>query len=109
MTIDTDEINNDNYTANSPDRCYYCKKELFSRLKDIAAEETYAYILDGTNADDSKDWRPGRRAAKEEGVQSPLHDTGLTKNAIRALSKTLGLATWRWKALRYLHSLQPTA
>jgi len=65
MTIETDEINNDNYTANSPDRCYYCKKELFSKLRDIAAEETYAYILDGTNADDSKDWRPGSRAAKE--------------------------------------------
>jgi uncharacterized protein len=107
MTIETDEINNDNYTANSPDRCYYCKKELFSRLKDIAAEGTYDYILDGTNADDSKDWRPGRRAAKEEEVQSPLHDAGLTKNDIRALSKTLELATWNKPATPCLASRFP--
>ena len=106
MTIDTDEINNVNYTANSPDRCYYCKKELFSKLKDIAAEK-YSYILDGTNADDSKDWRPGSRAAKEEGVQSPLRDAGLTKDDIRALSKTLGLATWNKPATPCLASRFP--
>ncbi len=107
MTIDTDEINNDNYTANSPDRCYYCKKELFSKLKDMAAREKYPYILDGTNTDDNEDWRPGSLAAKEEGVQSPLRDTGLTKNDIRILSKTLGLATWNKPATPCLASRFP--
>ncbi|MBI4682976.1 MAG: ATP-dependent sacrificial sulfur transferase LarE [Nitrospirae bacterium] len=92
--ISTNELNDRNYFKNPPDRCYYCKKELFSKLKEIAIKEDFSYILDGTNSDDAKDRRPGRRAAQEEGVQSPLLDAGLSKDEIRELSKSLSLPTW---------------
>lgn len=107
MSIKTEEMHNPNYTANSPERCYYCKKELFGKLKLLAETKKYSYILDGTNADDEKDWRPGSRAAKEEGVQSPLRDAGLTKNEIRELSKSLGLTTWNKPATPCLASRFP--
>ena len=93
-TIETEELSNSNYADNPPDRCYYCKKELFSRLREIAEQEDFTHILDGTNADDVRDWRPGKRAAREEGVQSPLLDAGLGKDDIRKLSRSLGLPTW---------------
>jgi uncharacterized protein len=93
-SITTEELKDINYSNNTPDRCYYCKKELFGRLKDIAKKENYHCILDGTNADDAQDWRPGRRAAKEEGVMSPLLEVGLGKKEIRVLSRNLGLRTW---------------
>jgi uncharacterized protein len=92
--IVTDELKNESYSNNPPDRCYYCKKELFVSLRSIANEENFQFILDGTNADDKEDWRPGRRAALENGVNSPLLDAGLTKSEIRDISKTLGLPTW---------------
>jgi len=105
--IITDELKNKEYADNPPDRCYYCKKELFGKLKDIAVKEKYPYILDGSNADDDHDWRPGRRAAMEEGVYSPLHDAGLTKNEIRRLSRMLGLPTWDKPATPCLSSRFP--
>lgn len=92
--ITTDEMNDENYSNNPPDRCYYCKKELFTRLKKIASDEGFSHILDGSNLDDMKDWRPGRRAAKELDVISPLSEAGLGKQEIRELSKGLGLSTW---------------
>jgi uncharacterized protein len=92
--IVTEELNDINYVNNPPDRCYYCKKDLFSRLRKIANEEKYSFILDGTNADDAHEWRPGRRAAREEGVESPLLDAALTKKEIRDISRKLGLPTW---------------
>lgn len=92
--ITTDELHDENYSNNPPDRCYYCKKELFTRLKDIASEEGFSYILDGSNVDDMKDWRPGSRAAKELNIISPLLEAGLSKNEIRELSKSFGLRTW---------------
>jgi uncharacterized protein len=92
--IATEELKNEGYSSNPPERCYYCKKELFSKLKDIAAEENIPFILDGTNADDADDWRPGRRAAIEAGVMSPLLDAELDKRKIRDISRTLGLPTW---------------
>jgi uncharacterized protein len=92
--IITDELNNEKYADNPPDRCYYCKKDLFGKLKDLAEKEHYSHVLDGSNADDEHDWRPGMRAAMEEGVHSPLRDAGLTKDDIRNLSRTLGLPTW---------------
>lgn len=92
--IITDELNNEKYADNPPDRCYYCKKDLFGKLKNLAEKEHYSYVLDGSNADDEHDWRPGMRAAMEEGVHSPLRDAGLTKDDIRNLSRTLGLPTW---------------
>ncbi len=105
--INTEEMQNSSYTNNPPDRCYYCKKELFGKLKDIAKQENYSYILDGTNADDAHDWRPGSRAAGEEGVKSPLLDAGLTKFEIRKLSKDLGLPTWDKPATPCLASRFP--
>lgn len=105
--IATEELRDDNYSENPPDRCYYCKKELFTKLSDIASKENYLYILDGTNADDAHDRRPGRRAAGENGVKSPLLDAGLSKNEIREISKALGLPTWDKPATPCLSSRFP--
>jgi len=92
--IRTEELKDENFVVNPPERCYYCKKELFSRVKDIAVAEGFSYIVDGTNADDAHDYRPGRRAAMEMGVKSPLLEIGLTKKEIRELSFKLGLSSW---------------
>jgi len=92
--IVTEELKDANYANNPPDRCYYCKKDLFSRLGKIAEDESYSFILDGANADDANEWRPGRRAALEEGVRSPLLDAALSKKEIRDVSRSLGLPTW---------------
>lgn len=105
--IVTEELMDDNYAENPPDRCYYCKKELFTRLSDIASRENYFYILDGTNADDAHDRRPGRRAAGENGVKSPLLDAGLSKEEIRKISRDLGLPTWDKPATPCLSSRFP--
>jgi len=106
-TITTEELENSSYTDNSPDRCYHCKKDLFVKLKDIAARENFPYVLDGTNADDASDWRPGSRASKEEGVESPLLDIGFSKQEIRDVSKSLGLPTWNKPATPCLSSRFP--
>jgi uncharacterized protein len=105
--IDTAEIENPLYVANNPDRCYHCKTELFTHLAAIAEREGYACVLDGFNADDVGDFRPGRQAAFENGVRSPLHEVGLTKKEIRALSKERGLPTWDKPALACLSSRFP--
>jgi uncharacterized protein len=105
--ITTDELRDDRYASNPPDRCYYCKKELFSRLREIASEEDSPFILDGSNADDLNDHRPGRRAAEEFDVRSPLSDAGLSKDEIRALSKELALPTWDKPAAPCLSSRFP--
>jgi len=106
-TIKTEELGNTDYTENSPDRCYHCKKDLFVRLKAIAAKENFPFVLDGTNADDASDWRPGSRASREEGVESPLLDIGFTKQEIRDVSKSLGLPTWNKPATPCLSSRFP--
>lgn len=105
--ITTDELQDENYANNPPDRCYYCKKDLFTKLRRIAKDEGIPFILDGTNADDAHDWRPGRRAAREEGIVSPLLDAGLSKDEIRALSRDLGLPTWDKPATPCLSSRFP--
>ncbi len=105
--IMTEELKDNNYADNPPDRCYYCKKELFTRLSDIASKENYPYILDGTNADDAHDHRPGRRAAVENNVKSPLLDAGLGKEEIRKISRDLGLPTWDKPASPCLSSRFP--
>jgi len=92
--IKTEELEDENFSGNPPDRCYYCKKELFGKLKEIAFKENFSYILDGTNADDIKDFRPGRRAGAEMGVRSPLLEVGLGKREIREISLELGLPTY---------------
>jgi uncharacterized protein len=91
--IDTKEMNRDEYKENPPNRCYYCKDELFSILKGLAVERGYNAVADGLNADDLGDFRPGRLAAQEHAVRSPLVEAGLTKSEIRELSRQAGLPT----------------
>ncbi len=81
------------YSVNGPDRCYHCKGELFKTLRGIAKTEGVEWILDGNNADDAGDYRPGRKAAKEAGVRSPLMELSFTKEDVRAMSRLLGLPT----------------
>ena len=85
--VESNELEIPGFSANPPDRCYHCKKELFGILAGIARKEGYAAVCDGSNADDERDFRPGRRAAKELAVRSPLLENGLTKPAIRRLSR----------------------
>jgi pyridinium-3,5-biscarboxylic acid mononucleotide sulfurtransferase len=92
--IESHEMENPDFTANTPDRCYYCKKDLFQELQPLAKEAGMAWIADGTNYDDLKDYRPGRRASSEAQVRSPLLEAGLTKDEIRQLSREKGLPTW---------------
>lgn len=92
--IKTDELKDRNFVKNPPDRCYYCKDGLFGTLREIAQERGYTYILDGSNADDLDDDRPGFRANEKHDVKSPLIEAGIGKKEIRALSKKLGLPTW---------------
>jgi len=91
--VRTEEIENPEYLANHPDRCFHCKNELYTRLKALSAEGGFRFILDGANADDRMDFRPGRRAAKLMGVRSPLEEAELTKADIRLLSERRSLPT----------------
>ncbi len=105
--ITTDETARPEYRANPENRCYYCKHELFARLTTIARARGFRAIVDGSNADDRGDYRPGRQAAREFGVRSPLDDAGLTKTEIRALSRHAGLPTWDEPASACLSSRIP--
>lgn len=91
--FDSTEMEDEGFLANTRERCYHCKTRLFKTVRDIAGREGYVFILEGSNADDLKDFRPGRRACLELGVKSPLLDAGLTKEEIRTLSRELGLKT----------------
>jgi uncharacterized protein len=92
--IKTDELDNPDYQANPNNRCYFCKTELYGKLSVVARNKNINHIVDGTNADDVGDYRPGKVAASEIGVRSPLIEAGLNKNEIRVLSKKHGLPTW---------------
>jgi len=92
--VQTNELDNLNFASNPPDRCYYCKTELFTKLFVVAKEHGLNYVIDGSNCDDERDFRPGMRAAAEFHVRSPLREAGLTKEEIRALSKEMNLPTW---------------
>jgi len=105
--IRTGELERPEYRANPANRCYYCKHELYSTLSALASERGFAAIADGSNADDRGDYRPGRQAAKEFGVISPLDDTGLTKAEIRQLARRAGLSTWDEPASACLSSRIP--
>lgn len=94
LEVATHELDDAGYAANAPDRCYFCKRELWRRLTALAAERGFAAVADGTNADDLGDHRPGRRAGLEHGVVSPLADAGLTKADVRGIARTLGLPIW---------------
>lgn len=105
--IETSELARPGYVANAPDRCYFCKTELYERLGALARSEGYAWVADGANLDDLQDVRPGREAARHQGVRSPLVEAGLTKADIRELSRWLGLPTWGKPAMACLASRIP--
>ncbi|MCL5960411.1 MAG: ATP-dependent sacrificial sulfur transferase LarE [Chloroflexi bacterium] len=105
--ISTEELRDDNFANNPPNRCYYCKTELFSKLRQMADRRGLKHVLDGSNHDDLDDHRPGRQAAKEIGVRSPLMEAGLTKEDIRRFSKDLGLPTWNKPSFACLSSRFP--
>jgi uncharacterized protein len=105
--VETHEMENPSYRANAADRCYFCKDELFSVLDQIAIERKFEAVCYGVNADDTLDFRPGHRAAKEHQVLAPLLDAGLTKAEIRSLSERAGLPTWDRPASACLSSRLP--
>jgi uncharacterized protein len=105
--IETSEIDRPEYRANPTNRCYYCKHELYTALTRMAAARGIAIVADGSNADDRGDYRPGRQAAREFGVLSPLDEAGLTKADIRELSRRAGLRTWDEPASACLSSRIP--
>ena len=103
LEVNTDELNDPRYAANPSNRCYFCKTELWDTLAPIARERGFAVVVDGTNADDTTDHRPGGRAAVEHAVRSPLAEIGFTKDAIRRLSRERGVPTWSQPASPYEH------
>jgi uncharacterized protein len=92
--IETDELSMEEFVNNTPERCFFCKDELFKKISDIATSEGYMFLLDGSNIDDTQDYRPGMRAAAKYNVRSPLIEDSLSKKDIRELSRQLGLRTW---------------
>ncbi|HEY2433801.1 MAG TPA: ATP-dependent sacrificial sulfur transferase LarE [Vicinamibacterales bacterium] len=105
--VRTSEMDNPAYRANPSNRCYYCKHELYSRLTVIARDRGFAAVVDGSNADDRGDYRPGRQAAREFGVLSPLDEADLTKAEIRELAREAGMTTWDEPASACLSSRIP--
>lgn len=103
----TEELSNPNYASNPANRCYYCKRELFTKMSEIAPQLGVQWLAYGANADDQGDWRPGQQAAKEFKVRAPLLEAGLTKVEIRELSRRMGLPTWDKPASACLSSRFP--
>ncbi|MEB3179306.1 MAG: ATP-dependent sacrificial sulfur transferase LarE [Nostocaceae cyanobacterium] len=105
--VETKEMDNPNYTSNPVNRCYFCKSELHDTLKPLAKQWGYPYVVDGVNADDLRDYRPGIQAAKERGVLSPLAEVGVSKAEVRQLSQQLDLPWWDKPAQPCLSSRFP--
>ena len=105
--VQTHEVSDERYIANPPDRCYFCKTDVYDELLEVAAQEGFTIFLDGTNADDAGDFRPGRQAAREHGVRSPLQEVGFTKEEIRAVARDLGLPNWNLPSAPCLSSRVP--
>ena len=105
--IFTGEVERAEYRANPENRCYFCKHELYTRLTQLARERGFAHVADGTNADDRGDYRPGRQAAREHDVRSPLDEADLTKDEIRELAQEAGLHSWNEPASACLSSRIP--
>jgi uncharacterized protein len=106
-TIETHEMDRPGYVENSPQRCFHCKTEVYGLLAAMARDRGFACVIDGCNVDDEGDYRPGRIAAAEQGVRSPLIEAGLTKDEIRDLSRERGLPTWDKPAMACLSSRIP--
>ena len=107
VVIVSEELEIEGFSENPVDRCYFCKRELFSKIAGIAKEKGIKFVADGSNVDDLGDYRPGLKAVAELGVVSPLREAGMTKEDIRALSKEMGLATWDKPAFACLSSRFP--
>lgn len=105
--VHTQEHLDPHYAANPDNRCYFCKSDLFARLTEIAQNESWAVIVDGNNADDLGDYRPGRMAASEKQVRSPLIELGINKQQVREMARTLGLSVWDKPAMACLSSRVP--
>jgi pyridinium-3,5-biscarboxylic acid mononucleotide sulfurtransferase len=103
----TEELTDPRYAQNSHQRCFFCKSELYTRLESVREERGFKLVIDGTNADDLGDHRPGLRAARNLGVRSPLEEIGMTKDEIRQISNALGLRTWDKPAFACLSSRFP--
>jgi len=107
LVVDTEETDVLKFRENPPDRCYFCKTELFSKLAAIAREENILWIADGTITDDIGDFRPGMKAKSEQNVRSPLLEAGLSKAEVREISQHLGLVTWDKPSFACLSSRFP--
>jgi uncharacterized protein len=107
LTLETEELGIQGFAENPPERCYYCKAELFGKLAALAAGKGYRFVADGSNADDTGDWRPGMKAAAELGVRSPLREAELTKAEVRMLAREFGLPNWDKPAMACLSSRFP--
>ncbi len=107
LIINTRELDNPDYARNPSNRCYFCKSTLYSDLEKLAGERDYGCIVDGANVDDEGDYRPGRQAAKELGVVSPLSQAGVSKEEVRRIANHLGLPMWDKPALACLSSRFP--
>jgi pyridinium-3,5-biscarboxylic acid mononucleotide sulfurtransferase len=105
--VETHEMDNPNYASNPVNRCYFCKSELHDTLKPLALKLGYSYVIDGVNADDLQDYRPGIQAAKERGARSPLAELGITKMEVREIARSLGLSCWNKPAQPCLSSRFP--
>lgn len=93
-SIFTEELKDSRFVSNPPERCYYCKTELFGKLLGMAEEQKLRFVVDGANADDTNDFRPGMKAGKDLGIRSPLQEAGLTKNDIRIIAREENLPNW---------------
>lgn len=107
--VDTLEMDDKNYSSNPVNRCYFCKKELFSKLKEVASAYNIPYVMDASNFDDLDDFRPGTKAKKEYGVRSPLEEAEFTKDDVRQASRKVSLQTWNKPATACLASRVPHA
>jgi pyridinium-3,5-biscarboxylic acid mononucleotide sulfurtransferase len=105
--VETHEMDNPNYSSNPVNRCYFCKSELHDTLKPLGLKLGYQYVVDGVNADDLQDYRPGIQAAKERGARSPLAELRITKMEVREIAKSLGLSCWNKPAQPCLSSRFP--
>ena len=107
LVIKTEEMSNPDYRSNPVNRCYHCKTELYSRLKNVAQQENIFHILNGTNTDDLGDYRPGLESAREQGVRSPLVEAQFSKQEVRELSRMMKLSIWNKPAMACLSSRIP--
>ncbi len=107
QVVETHELDNPNYASNPVNRCYFCKSELHDTLKPIALKFGYPFVIDGVNADDLQDYRPGIQAARERGARSPLAELGITKLEVREIAKSIGLPWWNKPAQPCLSSRFP--